>query len=180
MKMFKKLMAVVLTGALAVSMLTGCALGDAAKAKALENALNSKNTQGSTLNYDYNHKSSLDDKADKIWKDTDKLNKTAPTALSTFDSTTYTIGTKGYIAYVAEQPEESKSSKASWMNEADTLNKAVVKKGVSKTESGKIATDSKDTASKKDVDFGTAFVSVTKDSKTTHYVVVVFEVNKAA
>ena len=44
MKMFKKLMAVVLTGALAVSMLTGCALGDAAASKALEKALNAKGT----------------------------------------------------------------------------------------------------------------------------------------
>ena len=52
--MFKKLMAVVLTGALAVSMLTGCALGDAAASKALEKALNAKGTQG-TVTVDYNH-----------------------------------------------------------------------------------------------------------------------------
>ena len=40
MKMAKKLLALVLTGVMAVSMLTGCALTDAAKAKALEKALN--------------------------------------------------------------------------------------------------------------------------------------------
>ena len=48
MKMFKKIMAVVLTGALAVSMLTGCSLSEMAKAKALEKALNSGNAQGET------------------------------------------------------------------------------------------------------------------------------------
>ena len=44
MKMFKKLMAVVLTGALAVSMLTGCALGDAAASKVLRGLLPSTTT----------------------------------------------------------------------------------------------------------------------------------------
>lgn len=41
MKMVKKLLAVVLTGVMAVSMLTGCALGDAVKEKALLDQLNS-------------------------------------------------------------------------------------------------------------------------------------------
>ena len=41
MKMAKKLLAVVLTGVMAVSMLTGCALGDAVKEKALLDQLNS-------------------------------------------------------------------------------------------------------------------------------------------
>ena len=40
MKMAKKLLAVVLTGVMAVSMLTGCALSDKIKANALEDALN--------------------------------------------------------------------------------------------------------------------------------------------
>ena len=40
MKMFKKLMAVVLTGALAVSMLTGCAMGDAMAESAMKSELN--------------------------------------------------------------------------------------------------------------------------------------------
>lgn len=40
MKMFKKLMAVVLTGVMAVSMLTGCALGDAVAEKELLNQMN--------------------------------------------------------------------------------------------------------------------------------------------
>ena len=54
MKMAKKLLAVVLTGVMAVSMLTGCALGDAAKANALEKALNSKAIQNpQTVEYVY-------------------------------------------------------------------------------------------------------------------------------
>lgn len=175
MKMFKKLMAVVLTGALAVSMLTGCALGDAAASKALEKALNAKGTQG-TVTVDYNHKSGLDDKAEKIWKDADKMNRTAPTKLSAFDAE-YTFGTSKYIAYVAEQPEDSKSAKASWMTEAEKLHKAVTNKKVDKTTAGQIHTDSKADATKKDVDFGTAFVSKTEGGKTTEYVIVVFKVN---
>ena len=49
MKMAKKLLAVVLTGVMAVSMLTGCALGDAAKAKALEKALNYEGQKEQTV-----------------------------------------------------------------------------------------------------------------------------------
>lgn len=44
MKMFKKLMAVVLTAVMAVSMLTGCAIGDAIHEKQLLNALNDVGT----------------------------------------------------------------------------------------------------------------------------------------
>ena len=49
MKMAKKLLAVVLTGVMAVSMLTGCALGDAAKAEALEKALNYEGQKEQTV-----------------------------------------------------------------------------------------------------------------------------------
>lgn len=176
--MFKKLMAVVLTGALAVSMLTGCALGDAAASKALEKALNAKGTQG-TVTVDYNHKSGMDSKAESIWKDADKLNRTAPATLSVFGAAEYTFGNSKckYIAYVAEQPEDSKSAKASWMTEAEKLHKAVTNKKVDKTAAGQIHTDSKADATKKDVDFGTAFVSKTEGGKTTKYVIVVFKVN---
>ena len=66
MKMAKKLLAVVLTGVMAVSMLTGCSLGDAAKAKALETALNSTGVQNKQT-VDFNHKKSLDDEANKVW-----------------------------------------------------------------------------------------------------------------
>ena len=105
----------------------------------------------------------MDSKAESIWKDADKLNKTAPATLSVFGTTEYTFGNSKYIAYVAEQPEDSKSAKASWMTEAEKLHKAV--------------TDKKVDATKKDVDFGTAFVSKTEGGKTTKYVIVVFKVN---
>ena len=44
MKMFKKIMAVALTAVMAVSMLTGCAIGDAVHEKQLLNALNDAGT----------------------------------------------------------------------------------------------------------------------------------------
>ena len=119
----------------------------------------------------------MDDKAEKLWNDTDQMNKTAPTSLSAFDTKEYTFGTSKYIAYVAEQPEDSKSAKASWMTEAEKLHKAVTNKKVDKTTAGQIHTDSKEDATKKDVDFGTAFVSKTEGGKTTKYVIVVFKVN---
>ena len=50
MKMAKKLLAVVLTGVMAVSMLTGCALGDAVKEKEL---LKQMNTFGAAENVKY-------------------------------------------------------------------------------------------------------------------------------
>ena len=50
MKMAKKLLAVVLTGVMAVSMLTGCALGDAVAEKEL---LNKMNTFGAADSVEY-------------------------------------------------------------------------------------------------------------------------------
>ena len=44
MKMFKKLMAIALVGVMALSMLTGCAIGDAVQEKQLLNALNDAGT----------------------------------------------------------------------------------------------------------------------------------------
>lgn len=44
MKMFKKLMAIALVGVMALSMLTGCAIGDAVHEKQLLNALNDAGT----------------------------------------------------------------------------------------------------------------------------------------
>ena len=49
MKMAKKLLAVVLTGVMAVSMLTGCALGDKVKENALVDALNYEGKKEATV-----------------------------------------------------------------------------------------------------------------------------------
>ena len=61
MKMAKKLLALVLTGVMAVSMLTGCALSDRAAANALEKALNGNNTQP-TQKVVYNYDKDLNSK----------------------------------------------------------------------------------------------------------------------
>lgn len=53
MKMFKKLMAVVLTAVMAVSMLTGCAIGDAIHEKQLLKALNYAGTTTKDIKGDY-------------------------------------------------------------------------------------------------------------------------------
>ena len=49
MKMAKKLLAVVLTGVMAVSMLTGCALSDKVTSEALEKALNKEQVQALSI-----------------------------------------------------------------------------------------------------------------------------------
>ena len=77
MKMAKNLLAVVLTGVMAVSMLTGCALGDKVKAEALEKALNSDQVKtaaeqaGATAEKEtkYDYKSELNSVAGSAWKD---------------------------------------------------------------------------------------------------------------
>ena len=64
MKMFKKLMAVALTAVMAVSMLTGCAMNDAAKQNALINALNSDSVKS-----DYTYRSAdYEGAAKHAWK----------------------------------------------------------------------------------------------------------------
>ena len=67
MKMFKKIMAVALTAVMAVSMLTGCAIGDAVHEKQLLNALNDAGTT-TKVNGDF-HKYVKDNKVTvATWK----------------------------------------------------------------------------------------------------------------
>ena len=67
MKMAKKLLALVLTGVMAVSMLTGCALSDRAIGKALADALNDKQVQDTqTIKYSYDN--DLNGAAEKLYK----------------------------------------------------------------------------------------------------------------
>lgn len=61
MKMFKKIMAVALTAVMAVSMLTGCAIGDAVHEKQLLNALNDAGTTTKAVD-GYFHKYVKDNK----------------------------------------------------------------------------------------------------------------------
>ena len=177
MKMAKKLLAVVLAGVMAVSMLTGCALGDAAKAKALEKALNMKQVQSKTdtqeLDIKYEHKSSLDSKAEKLWtlEKTDTNNSVAmnKTPKTTTVLTNAKIGGNDYIYWMVEAPKNADAKKtAEWVKKAGDLHVKVNTSTVVK----KDAISGKTT---KKVEFGTAFVSKTVDSKTTNYVIVVFK-----
>lgn len=61
MKAFKKLMAAALVCVMALTMLTGCAVGDNLVEKALVNKLNDVSAVS------YKHKTDLDDEAQKAW-----------------------------------------------------------------------------------------------------------------
>ena len=177
MKMAKKLLAVVLAGVMAVSMLTGCALSDKVKANALEDALNMKLVQGKQdseeLAIKYDHKSSLDSKAEDLWtrKATDAnndpvLNKT-PNVTS--ELTAAKINGKDYFYWMVQAPKNAEAKKtAEWVKKAEALHAKV-----------NVSTDVKMDAisgkTTKKVEFGTAFVSKTVDDTTTNYVIVVFE-----
>ena len=127
MKMAKKLLAVVLTGVMAVSMLTGCALGDAAKAKALEKALNYEGKKETTVvKYEEGTKAndtaktSLSgemDKARKAVKDADNT-KTASDVESIYTAST------GYIVVVKEVPDKA-NKKDSWGAAATAIHNAL-------------------------------------------------------
>ena len=181
MKMAKKLLAVVLAGVMAVSMLTGCALSDKVKANALEDALNMKQVQGKQdseeLAIKYDHKSSLDSKAEDLWtlKATDDNNDVAlnKTPNVTDELTAAKIKGKDYFYWMVEAPKNAEAKKtAEWVKKAEALHaKVVASNDVKKADITNKTT--------KKVEFGTAFVSKTVDGKTTNYVIVVFE-KKAA
>ena len=177
MKMAKKLLAVVLAGVMAVSMLTGCALSDKVKANALEDALNMKQVQGKNdtqeLDIKYDHKSSMDSKAEKLWTLTapDTNNSVALNKIPdvTSDLKPAKIGGKDYFYWMVEAPKNADAKKtAEWVKKAEALHAKV---NVS-TDVKKDAISGKTT---KKVEFGTAFVSKTVSGTTTNYVIVVFE-----
>ena len=188
MKMAKKLLAVVLTGVMAVSMLTGCALSDKIKANALEDALNSdqvktaakvgESTAEKETKYDY--KSALNSIAGDAWKDENgmksgKVDNFATTYVGKFAD--YTKNTTKYFVYVVDVTDVKTSNKSEWTTRAVDLRKAVTVKGF-----GTTATTIKDynaDATNKTAKFGIDFKSVTtgegSSKKTTDYAIVVFE-----
>ena len=182
MKMAKKLLALVLTGVMAVSMLTGCALTDAAKAKALEKALND-HAQGNTQTIKYDYKSSLNSKADKIWEENFKDDSKTVTANTLTPVTLKNVANKGYFYYIVEQPKNDVKTYGAWVTDATALHNAV-KPNVA-TKSGtifdKIMDHNTSTAAnaKSKVEFGVSYVSKTvkngQDTTTTKYAVIVFE-----
>ena len=180
MKMAKKLLALVLTGVMAMSMLTGCALSDKVKAEAIEDALNSKGVQG-TVDVTYKYNKDLNDEAEKVWTDATLMNKTVAAEVTTL--TKAVIGTKNYGYVVVEVPEDAKKN-LSWVTSAgkiDTALDAKIDDYQNKDTNGKVknyAAQGADPASK--VKFGVKFVdNGKKDDQKVNYVIVVFETNGA-
>ena len=182
MKMAKKLLALVLTGVMAVSMLTGCALSDAAKAKAMEKALND-HAQGNTQTIKYDYKSSLNSKADKIWEENFKDDSKTVTENTLTAVTLKNVANKGYFYYIVEQPKNDVKTYGAWVTDATALhnevkNKVGDKSGTTfdKIMDHKTSTDPK---AESKVEFGVSYVSKTvkngQDTKTTKYAVIVFE-----
>ena len=179
MKMAKKLLAVVLAGVMAVSMLTGCALTDAAKAKAMEKALND-HAQGATQTIKYDYKSSLNSKADKIWEQEFKKD-TATVVEDTLVNVSLTgVAGKGYFYYIVEQPKNDVKTYGAWVTAATDLHSEVspnVAKESSAVKFDKIMdhNTSNDPKAKSKVEFGVSYVSKTVGGTTTKYAVIVFE-----
>ncbi len=180
MKMAKKLLALVLTGVMAMSMLTGCALSDKVKAEAIEDALNSKGVQG-TVDVTYKYNKDLNDEAEKVWTEATLMNKTVAAEVTTL--TKAVIGTKNYGYVVVEVPEDAKKN-LSWVTSAGKIDTALNTKiddYQNKDTNGKVknyAAQGADPASK--VKFGVKFVdNGKKDDQKVNYVIVVFETNGA-
>ena len=184
MKMAKKLLAVVLAGVMAVSMLTGCALSDAAKAKALEKALND-HAQGNTQTIKYDYKSSLNSKADKIWEQEFKKDSVTTVTTDTLVDVSLTgVADKGYFYYIVEQPKNDVKTYGAWVTAATDLHSEVSPKVDTKSSSVKFDkimdhNTSNAANAKSKVEFGVSYVSKTvksgTDTKTTKYAVIVFE-----
>ena len=189
MKMAKKLLALVLTGVMAVSMLTGCALSDRAAANALEKALNSTNTQP-TQKVVYNYDNDLDKKAEKAFNslgndDAARKNQLATAANKT--ALTYIkVGQKDYAYIVIKAPKTSDDSHAeNW-----TVSKLHGTNGVIYDTALKTVTDNGSTytvknaekntsATKAKVNFGVKLVNDGASNKA-YYAVVVVELTKNA
>ena len=177
MKMAKKLLALVLTGVMAVSMLTGCALSDKVTSEALEKALNKEQVQG-TVDIDYKYDNGLNKKASKVWENEMK-NKDF--TLSNNSLTKVTVDSKDYLYYVVERPEDYKTF-GGWITAAKALDTAVgtPAKTVSGTEVKVLDSNKSTTSTKAKVNFGVHYDSKKgtdgKGTKNVNYVVVVFEV----
>ena len=181
MKMAKKLLALVLTGVMAMSMLTGCALSDKVKAEAIEDALNSNGVQGDKITVTYKYNKDLNDEAEKVWTDSTLMNKKVSAEVKTL--TKAEISSKNYGYLVVNVPEDAKKN-LSWVNSAKAVNTALTSKidtWENEDTTGKIknyAAQNADPASK--VKFGVKFIdNGEKGDKKVEYVIVVFETNGA-
>ena len=175
MKMAKKLLAVVLTGVMALSMLTGCALSDKATSEALEKALNKEQVQG-TVDIDYKYDNDLNKRASKIWET--ELKDKSFTAPST-NLIKVTVNNKDYLYYVVERPEDYKTF-GGWITAAKALDTAVGTPAKTVSGSEVKVLDSSKSGTKAKVNFGVHYDSKKgtdgNGTKNVNYVVVVFEV----
>ena len=177
MKMAKKLLAVVLTGVMALSMLTGCALSDRAIGKALADALNDKQVQETqTIKYSYDN--DLNGAAEKLYKSEVKDKETSAAVA---DLTYKKVGTKDYLYVIVARPDNYKKF-GGWITAADDLNTKVAAKGPAETiangteqntTNAKVYT-SNASAAKTPVSFG-IYEGKSKETTTTNYVVIVFK-----
>ena len=134
MKMAKKLLAVVLTGVMALSMLTGCALSDKVKAEALEKALNSTQVKAATQNPDeaknvtFSYKSDLNSVAGKAWGDKNAMDSGKASSFATTyvgKLAEYTNGGKKYFTYVVDVTDVKTGKSGEWTTRAVDLRDAV-------------------------------------------------------
>ena len=177
MKMAKKLLAVVLAGVMAVSMLTGCALSDRAIGKALADALNDKQVQDTqTIKYSYDN--DLNGAAEKLYKSEVKDKETSAAVA---ELTYKKVGIKDYLYVIVARPDNYKKF-GGWITAADDLNTKVAAKGPAEnvahgttlsTDTAKVYT-SNASAAKKPVSFG-IYEGKSKETPTTNYVVIVFK-----
>ena len=191
MKMAKKLLAVVLTGVMAVSMLTGCALSDKVKAEALENALNSdqvknaavaaqteeaKQKQEKATKYDY--KSELNKVVGKVWGDTSGMKAGKADNFTTNyvgKLTEQTVDGTKYFVYVVDVTKVKTSQKSEWTTRAVDLRKAVTTKGFGTDKIKNYNTVAENYTAKFGIDFKSVTTGENSNKKTTNYAIVVFE-----
>ena len=187
MKMAKKLLALVLTGVMAMSMLTGCALSDAAKAKALASALNSKAIQNpQTVEYVYENDlnsvakkvltKAYDGKEEKVTAEV-----TTPTANAQVNTTS-----KTYAYLVVKAPKSADAKKATEWAVSSIYN--ATKNSVGKSATTQVDTDkvivnanhSTTAGATPKAKFGVKFVEGKDGANKQNYVIVVFETVKKA
>ena len=127
MKMAKKLLAVVLTGVMAVSMLTGCALSDKVKTNALVDALNYEGKKETTVvKYEEGSKANDDAKsnlATEMSKAREAVKKADNTKTAAEVESIYTA-TNGYTVIVKEVPDKA-NKKDSWGAAATAIHTAL-------------------------------------------------------
>lgn len=127
MKMAKKLLAVVLTGVMAVSMLTGCALSDKVKTNALVDALNYEGKKETTVvKYEEGSKANDDansNLATEMSKAREAVKKADNTKTAAEVENIYTA-TKGYTVIVKEVPDKA-NKKDSWGAAATAIHTAL-------------------------------------------------------